>query len=67
MERNLKFYLWMVRNPKDMRGKKDVISLEPGQKAKIEVVFKNTGTYMFHCHILEHEDNGMMGQIKVTN
>ncbi|MBU6043040.1 multicopper oxidase domain-containing protein (plasmid) [Staphylococcus aureus] len=21
---------------------------------------------MFHCHILEHEDNGMMGQIKVT-
>jgi len=30
------------------------------------VVFKNTGTYMFHCHILEHEDNGMMGQIKVT-
>ncbi|HID4964427.1 TPA: multi-copper oxidase Mco [Staphylococcus aureus] len=50
----------------DMRGKKDVISLEPGQKAKIEVVFKNTGTYMFHCHILEHEDNGMMGQIKVT-
>ena len=19
---------------------------------------------MFHCHILEHEDNGMMGQIK---
>ena len=25
-----------------MRGKKDVISLEPGQKAKIEVVFKNT-------------------------
>ncbi len=53
--------------PKDMRGKKDVISLEPGQKAKIEVVFKNTGTYMFHCHILEHEENGMMGQIKVTN
>ena len=50
-----------------MRGKKDVISLEPGQKAKIEVVFKNTGTYMFHCHILEHEDNGMMGQVKVTN
>ncbi|MGO1742461.1 MAG: multicopper oxidase domain-containing protein [Staphylococcus equorum] len=21
--------------------------------------------YMFHCHILEHEDNGMMGQVKV--
>nr|WP_256437732.1 multicopper oxidase domain-containing protein [Sporosarcina sp. Marseille-Q4063] len=21
--------------------------------------------FMFHCHILEHEDNGMMGQVKV--
>ncbi|MBE7355566.1 multicopper oxidase domain-containing protein [Staphylococcus haemolyticus] len=52
--------------PKDMKGKKDVISLEPGQKAKIEVVFKNTGIFMFHCHILEHEDSGMMGQVKVT-
>lgn len=52
--------------PKDMRGKTDVISLKPGQKTKIEVIFKNSGTYMFHCHILEHEDNGMMGQVKVT-
>ena len=40
MERNLKFYLWMVRNLQRYEGKKDVISLEPGQKAKIEVVFK---------------------------
>ncbi|KAB2860721.1 MAG: multicopper oxidase domain-containing protein, partial [Exiguobacterium chiriqhucha] len=20
---------------------------------------------MYHCHILEHEENGMMGQLKV--
>ncbi len=52
--------------PKILKYKKDVISLKPGQKAKIEVVFKNTRIFMFHCHILEHEDNGMMGQIKVT-
>jgi FtsP/CotA-like multicopper oxidase with cupredoxin domain len=23
------------------------------------------GTFLFHCHILEHEDGGMMGSIKV--
>ncbi len=23
--------------------------------------------YMYHCHILSHEDNGMMGQFLVTN
>ena len=22
--------------------------------------------FMYHCHILEHEDNGMMGQFTVT-
>lgn len=24
------------------------------------------GTFLFHCHILEHEDGGMMGSIRVT-
>jgi FtsP/CotA-like multicopper oxidase with cupredoxin domain len=24
-----------------------------------------TTPYMFHCHLLQHEDNGMMGQFVV--
>nr|WP_102691430.1 multicopper oxidase domain-containing protein [Rummeliibacillus pycnus] len=51
--------------PANLSGLKDTISLKPGQKAKIAVKFTQKGIYMFHCHILEHEDNGMMGQIKV--
>jgi len=51
--------------PKNLQGYKDTLSLDPGDKAKIAVKFKEKGTYMYHCHILEHEDNGMMGQIKV--
>ena len=23
------------------------------------------GTFVYHCHLLEHEDNGMMGTIRV--
>jgi len=23
------------------------------------------GTFLYHCHLLEHEDNGMMGLVKV--
>jgi FtsP/CotA-like multicopper oxidase with cupredoxin domain len=23
------------------------------------------GTFVYHCHLLEHEDGGMMGRIKV--
>jgi FtsP/CotA-like multicopper oxidase with cupredoxin domain len=47
------------------QGWKDSISIQPGERVKIAVHFKNKGVYMFHCHILEHEDNGMMGQVKV--
>jgi FtsP/CotA-like multicopper oxidase with cupredoxin domain len=25
------------------------------------------GEFVFHCHILEHEDNGMMGKILVQD
>jgi FtsP/CotA-like multicopper oxidase with cupredoxin domain len=34
----------------------------------IEVPFtkpENVGEYVFHCHILEHEDAGMMGKVVV--
>ncbi|PIC64870.1 copper oxidase [Sporosarcina sp. P13] len=47
------------------KGWKDSIAVHPGEKVKLAVQFKHKGVYMFHCHILEHEDNGMMGQIEV--
>jgi FtsP/CotA-like multicopper oxidase with cupredoxin domain len=35
---------------------------------KIRLTFsqKDVGEFMFHCHILEHEDSGMMGRISVV-
>lgn len=51
--------------PAHLQGYKDTISLDPGDKAKIAVKFDEAGIYMYHCHILEHEDNGMMGQVQV--
>jgi FtsP/CotA-like multicopper oxidase with cupredoxin domain len=35
---------------------------------KLRMDFRNkqiVGTFVFHCHILEHEDGGMMGSIRV--
>lgn len=49
----------------NLKGWKDTIALEPGDNVKIAISFANKGVYMYHCHILEHEDNGMMGQIEV--
>src|SRR5699024_5159997 len=51
--------------PENEQGWKDTISVEPDETVKVTVQFKEKGVYMFHCHNLEHEDNGMMGQVKV--
>jgi len=51
--------------PENEQGWKDSISIEPDETVKVAVKFDYTGVYMFHCHILEHEENGMMGQVKV--
>ncbi len=48
------------------RGPKDTILLYPGDEAVVGVSFRDyTGVYMYHCHLLEHEDSGMMGQFLV--
>lgn len=47
------------------QGLKDSVLVNPGEKVKLLVTFPEEGIFMFHCHILEHEDNGMMGQIEV--
>ena len=47
-------------------GPKDTILLMPGDEIKIALRFEDyTGIYMYHCHFLEHEDSGMMGQFLI--
>jgi FtsP/CotA-like multicopper oxidase with cupredoxin domain len=44
-------------------GWKDTVMVPP--QSTVRIVFKEetfTGTYVFHCHNLEHEDHGMMLQ-----
>src|SRR5699024_5138719 len=50
---------------KNEQEMKNTISDGLDETVKAAVQFQHKGVYMFHCHILEHEDNGMMGQIKV--
>ena len=46
-------------------GWKDTVFVAPGETVKIMVQFEEKGIFMYHCHILEHEEAGMMGQIRV--
>lgn len=48
--------------------KVDVYPIEPDQWIAIRVTFdheEQLGRYVYHCHILEHEDKGMMSIINV--
>ncbi len=47
-------------------GLKDVIVVLPGERVRVLMKFENyTGIYLYHCHILEHEDLGMMQNYRV--
>jgi len=49
-------------------GLKDTFLVQPGENVRIIGRFDpiiNQGDYMYHCHILEHEDAGMMGYFRV--
>ena len=49
------------------QGRKDTVLLWPNEKVRIIARFEDyTGIYMYHCHMLEHEDDGMMGQFEVV-
>jgi FtsP/CotA-like multicopper oxidase with cupredoxin domain len=48
-------------------GWKDTVLLMPGERVTLLLKFSDfTGTFMYHCHILEHEDMGMMGDYAVV-
>jgi FtsP/CotA-like multicopper oxidase with cupredoxin domain len=54
--------------PAEQSGWKDVVLVE--DQAEILVSFDHPAPprmpFMYHCHILEHEDHGMMGQFAVV-
>jgi FtsP/CotA-like multicopper oxidase with cupredoxin domain len=41
-------------------GWKDTVIAYPGQVTRLNATFDLDGLYVWHCHILEHEDNEMM-------
>ncbi len=48
-------------------GWKDTVRASPGASTRILVKFEGyTGRYVWHCHILEHEDNEMMRPYEVV-
>ena len=52
--------------PEPYRSWKDVVNVRKHQTVRVVVRFDDfPGKWMFHCHILDHEDHGMMGILEV--
>ncbi|MBK7309393.1 MAG: multicopper oxidase domain-containing protein [Sphingobacteriaceae bacterium] len=69
---DVQFYILDINGsapPANMAGKKDVVVVPAQQTVKFITKFDDftdhMTPYMYHCHMLVHEDEGMMGQFLV--
>ncbi|RPI26667.1 MAG: bilirubin oxidase, partial [Acidobacteria bacterium] len=46
-------------------GVKDTVIAYPGEVTRIRAKFDSPGQFVWHCHIVEHEDNEMMRPFRV--
>jgi spore coat protein A, manganese oxidase len=46
-------------------GWKDTVIAYPGQVTRFRMRFVNVGQFVWHCHIVEHEDNEMMRPYRI--
>jgi suppressor of ftsI len=56
--------------PPHLTGLKDTVYVPPNETVRLVTEFDDYTDselpYMFHCHVLQHEDRGMMGQYTVV-
>lgn len=52
--------------PTQRREWLDTVLMAPRERVEIAFVADNPGDWMFHCHIAEHMEGGMMGVIRVS-
>jgi FtsP/CotA-like multicopper oxidase with cupredoxin domain len=57
----------IARNGRSTRHREwqDTVLMDPDERVDIAFVADNPGDWMIHCHILEHQEGGMMGVIRV--
>ncbi len=72
MDHSFHLHTWFFR-PVSRNGRPwpfdcrlDTVNLRPGEVVEIDIPFvRESGRTVYHCHIAEHGDRGMMGTIEV--
>ncbi len=44
----------------------DTVLLYPKERVEVAFVADNPGDWMIHCHLIEHQETGMMGYVRVA-
>jgi FtsP/CotA-like multicopper oxidase with cupredoxin domain len=54
--------------PERYRAWKDTVLVKGNETVRIRIAFRDfTGKAVYHCHILDHEDLGMMGIVEMKD
>jgi suppressor of ftsI len=54
--------------PHNAHGLQDTVTIPQGGEVVVRIPFKDfVGKFVYHCHILPHEDTGMMGIVEVID
>lgn len=62
---NIRFTGPPLPPPPEERGWKDTVRANPGEVTRVIATFDRPGRYVWHCHILSHEDHEMMRPYQV--
>jgi FtsP/CotA-like multicopper oxidase with cupredoxin domain len=55
-----------VRGPEPWEsGRKDTVIAYPGEITRVKATFDRAGLFVWHCHIVEHEDHEMMRPYRI--
>ena len=55
-----------TKTPSAFIGWKDTVNIANTEIVRLKMLQSFAGLRMYHCHILEHEDQGMMGTLQVS-
>ncbi len=54
------------KTPAPFLAWKDTVNITSKETVRIKLQYSTPGLRMYHCHILEHEDNGMIGTLDIV-
>jgi hypothetical protein len=64
-EKDLHTPHWHGKTVRDASGNMDVVDLLPASTHTVDMIADNPGVWMFHCHVADHMEGGMMSTFTI--